>query len=447
MKLALRLAPLALLLSSCAAYTPQTLETSPAILAPPVAGVLEAKANAIERPWLKPVTLDLSQPLAPEAIAAIAVVNNPDLKAQRARAGVEDAQVFAAGLLPDPSVSLGLSKVVSGTDPFLDLASAVGLDINALRTRGATRARAMAEARQVRLDLAWAEWQIAGQARMQAAKIEGLQRVVDLAIQSREVSNSLLARIQRAAGRGDIAGERLEAARVSALDAGDRLRTAQSDLAATREELNKVMGFPPGTQLKLAPLPLPSPPPSVETLFALARDIRTDLAALRAGHASQEAAVHKAVLDQFPSLGLTINANRDSAGNFLLGPAVDFTIPLWNRNRGGIAVERATRAALKAEYDARLFQTRADIGGAVAGIRVAMQQRADALHDLPGLRRYAEASRRAADRGDLSLETAQNAEQVLRDRLTLIAQSENDIIQQTIALELLTGAPREAWPQ
>ncbi|CCA92532.1 TolC family protein [Novosphingobium sp. PP1Y] len=440
--------PLALLLSGCAVYTPHPLDdTSASVLAPPVASVLEARANAIARPWLAPVTLDLSKPLTPDAIATVAVVNNPDLKAQRVRAGVSDAQVFAAGLLPDPGLSLGASQVISGPDPLLDLTSALGVDINALRTRGATRARAEAEARQVRLDLAWAEWQTAGQARIQAARIQGLERVVALAVQSRDVAQSLLTRIQRAAGRGDVAGDRLQAARVALVSAADTLRTAQSNLADAREQLARLLGFPPGTVFDLAPIALPSAPPPVEALFAIAEASRTDLTALRAGYESQEAAVHKAVLDQFPSLNLTINTNRDSAGNLLVGPAVDFTLPLWNRNRGGIAVERATRAALKAEYDARLFQTRADIGAAVAGISVAMEQRADALKGLPELRRYAEASRRAADRGDLSLETAQNADQALRDRRILIAQSENAIVQQSIALELLTGAPREAWPQ
>ncbi len=78
---------------------------------------------------------------------------------------------------------------------------------------------------------------------------------------------------------------------------------------------------------------------------------------------------------------------------------------------------------------------------------VAYRRRADALSDLPKLRKYAEATRRAATRGDLSLETAQNAEQSLRDRELVVAQAEQAIAEQSVALELLTGTPREAWPQ
>ena len=150
---------------------------------------------------------------------------------------------------------------------------------------------------------------------------------------------------------------------------------------------------------------------------------------------------------QFPNLGLTLNSQRDSAGNFLLGPSIDFTLPLWNRNRGAIAVERATREALRAEYDARLFQTRADIAAASAGIVIALQRRAESLADIPKLEHFADASRQAAKRGDLSLETADNAEQTLRDRRMQLAQAQQNCDEQMIALELLTGTPKEAWPR
>jgi outer membrane protein TolC len=122
-------------------------------------------------------------------------------------------------------------------------------------------------------------------------------------------------------------------------------------------------------------------------------------------------------------------------------------LPLWNRNRGGIAVETATRAALKAEYEARLFQTRSDIAAAVGGLGLLARQRTAILRDLPAVRRFAEATRRAADRGDLAPTTAATAEQAWRDKQLQLAQAERDIAEQTIALELLTGAPQEAWPK
>ena len=69
------------------------------------------------------------------------------------------------------------------------------------------------------------------------------------------------------------------------------------------------------------------------------------------------------------------------------------------------------------------------------------------LERLPAILRFAEASRNAAMRGDLSPATAMAAAQTLRDGQALLAQSEQDIREQTIALELLTGALQEAWKQ
>jgi outer membrane protein TolC len=300
---------------------------------------------------------------------------------------------------------------------------------------------------QVRLDLAWSEWQTAGAARLQAIRIMALEQALQLADATNDNARSLLDRTLRAAGRGDIAGDQVQAARLAAADAADKARTAQSDLNTARFELTRLLGLPPATALRLAPVTGDDVTLDSGKLFAIAQANRTDIKALEAGYASQEAVVHKAILDQFPSLGLTLTANRDTSGNMIVGPSVDFTLPLWNRNRGGIAIEKATREALKAEYDARLFQTRAEIAAAVAGIEIARRQRDAVRRDLPASERFAQASRAAAARGDLSLATAQTAEQALRDKRIALSQTEQAIAEQMIALELLTGTLREAWTQ
>jgi outer membrane protein, heavy metal efflux system len=434
-------------LCGCASYAPLPLDMSGGLLPAPNIAALSAKAGAIDRPYLRPVTIALGAPLDSNAVATLAVIANPDLRAARTRAGISDAQAFAARLLPDPTLNLSASKVIAGPDPFLDLIGALGFDLNALRTRGVRIAQTQAAAHEVRLDLAWNEWQTAGKARIQAVRILGLARNSELAQASRTSADSLLERTQRAAARGDIAADQVQAARLAAADAENKARATERDLAAAKLELTRLLGLPPNTELRLAREEQADLPLDAARLFGIAAMNRTDIKALEAGYASQEAAVHKAILDQFPTLGLTLTANRDTAGNLIVGPSVDFALPLWNRNRGGIAIEQATRAALKAEYEARLFQTRAEIAAGVLGIEVARHQRDAVMLDLPSATRYAEASRRAAARGDMSEAAAQIAEQALRDKQTLLAQSEQDIAEQMIALELLTGTLRETWTQ
>lgn len=434
---------LLLSLTGCAHYAPQPLTDAPDVLATPDARLLVRSYGEMSGPSTQ--VIDLSGPLSEDAIAALAVMANPDLKALRARNGVNDAQVFSAGLMPDPTFSLGIDPILSGADPVAGLAGALGLNLNALRTRAVVRQQAQAQQRQARSDLVWAEWQTAGQARLQAVRIAALEAQTSVARDSLASAEHLLGRYSAAAGRGDVSADPLQSARIAAIDAQQVARQAEKDLAAARLELNRLLGLPPAFPVRIAPTAAVAPLPDADRLFVLAQQERSDLRALREGYSAQEAALRKAILDQFPTLDLTINGGRDTGRNVTLGPAIGFTLPLWNRNRGGIAIEKATRTALKAEYEARLFQTRAEIAAAVAALAISRRQYAELDTGLAEATRLAEASRRAATRGDLPDATARTAEQIVRDRKLLRLHSAQDMAEQAIALELLTGVAREQW--
>jgi outer membrane protein TolC len=435
----------AVLLAGCAAYHAAPLSEAGAVLAPPDMAIVSADATKIDRPFLRPQPIDLSQPLTPNALAVIAVLENPDLRAQRAKVGVSDAQAFAARLLPDPQIQGNFDKLLSGPDAFNALGGQIALDLNQLRTARVTRQNADASKRQVRLDLAWAEWQTAGQARLQSVRILALLRQRDIARASAASAEMLFKRAARAGGRGDLSATDVDVRRQAALDAADKARTAENDLAAARGELNKLLGLAPDTVVRLAAPAEPAAPPPATELVTQSLNRRLDLQALRAGYDAAEADVHKAILDQFPNLSLTLAGARDTSDNYTLGPAVGFTLPLWNRNRGGIATATATRVQLKAEYDARLFQTRAEISAAVAGLETVRRQKAALVSQMPEIRQIATASSAAADRGDLAPASAATMQQALRDRELTLSQLDQQIGEQTIALELLSGGPSEGW--
>ncbi|MDB5700897.1 MAG: TolC family protein [Sphingomonadales bacterium] len=432
-------------LNGCATYKPAPLGQPDTVLLKPDLAILSAKAARIDRPWLVPQPIDLSRPLTPNALAVIAILENPDLKALRAKSGVADAQAFSARLLPDPTAQLGFDKLLSGPDVYNGLSGQLGIDLMALRTARVTRQSGEATKRQVRLDLAWAEWQTAGQARLQGVRIVALEAQLELAKLTAASADRLLLAVQHAAGRGDLAASEVDARRLAALDASDKLRTATRDLTTARGELNKLLGLPPETVLRLATPPEPAIAPATAILVTHAIDRRLDLQALRAGYEAAEGDVHKAILSQFPNLSLTVAGARDTANNITLGPQVGFTLPLWNRNRGGIAVAQASRAQLRAEYEARLFQTRSEIAAAVAGLAIIRGQRAELLRNLPAIQRFADSASRAAMRGDLAPAVAETSAQSLRDRKTTLLQLDQQAAEATIALELLSGGPSEGW--
>ncbi|WP_174285204.1 TolC family protein [Sphingomonas bacterium] len=441
----LALLPAVALLSGCATYRASPLGSADAVLAPSDPAIVSVDAARIDRPYLTAQPIDLSQPLTPNALAVLAVLENPDLKALRMKGGVTSAQAFAARLIPDPTAAGTFDKRISGPDPLNGFGGQIGFDLGQLRLARATRAAGKASKRQVRLDYAWAEWQAAGQARLLGVRILALTQQAGIARFSAAAAERLFQAVGRAAGRGDLAAGDLDARRQAALDSADKARAAERDLTAARGELSKLLGLPPETMLILAPAGPAPVPPAASVLTAQAIDRRLDLQALRQGYAASEADLHKQVLDQFPNLSLQLAGARDTAGNYTTGPTVGFALPLWNRNRGGIAVATATRAQLKAEYDARLFQTRADIGTAVAALTVVRRQRGALVDQLPTLRQYADATKRAADRGDLAPATADAAAQAIRDRQLTLSQLDQQIAEQTIALELLSGGPSEGW--
>ncbi len=148
------------LATGCASVSPEPLasETEAVLAQPPF-------ADTAFDPRTK-LSIDGTKPLSPQALGLLAVLANPDLKAARAKANVAEAQLFGAGLLPDPSINLGFDYRMSGPDPYNAFLGQIVYELAALRDRKAVLAGQRAAAQQVRLDLAWQEWQVAGQARL-----------------------------------------------------------------------------------------------------------------------------------------------------------------------------------------------------------------------------------------------------------------------------------------
>jgi outer membrane protein TolC len=437
----------ALCLSGCAVYRPAPLNSeADAALAQPDLHAAGARAERLSHPRLKPVSIDLDRPLTPEALGLIAVITNPDLKAARVKAKVADAQVFDAGLLPDPSLTFGTDQLLSGPDTDNAFTGQIALDLNALRTRQVSRRIARAARDQVRLDLAWQEWQTAGQAHLLAARIAGLTQAHALDEQTRAATETMLARVLEAAARGDEKADEVEARRIAASDASDKARQAERDLDTARHDLNRLLGVRPDTEIRIAAASPQVVALDGEALFAWARAERLDLRALEAGYNSQEATTRKAVMDQFPNLQLTVTRAQDTTGNQTLGPSVNFTLPVWNRNAGGIAIARATREQLRAEYAARVFATRADIADLVAGLAIARRQRDEMAAQVEPLTRIADRIQAAVARGDIAQAAGDTARQSVTDKQLALVALDQSLAEQTIALELAVGAPLSEQP-
>lgn len=424
----------ALLLGACASE-PGTPEPLPPV---PAQGQSLATAAAGQ-------AIDLSRPLSGNSLAAIAVLTNPDLVALRASEGVAQAQVFAAGLYPDPTFSLGFDAPINGTDTTTAFALGLGFDFAALARRPSDMRSAQANLDSVRLDIAWSEWLTGEQARLLTARVAHLRRIKGLTSELQAMANEAVSRALPAVSRGDLPAASLEASRLAAADAADRDRSVELQLRGAELELNRLLGLDPAQQLQLAPPADPlAPIPPEEDLFQTAIATRTDLAALRATYEGSAAAVDAAVLGRYPLPALGINAARDTSDIRSIGPGVSFTLPLWNRGQGDVALARASQDQLRANYVARVATIRADLTAASASLEITRLQRADIARELVPLGPLVDANYRAADRGDLPMAAANAARMTLLDKQIIEATLALSIAELEIALEISLGRTLES---
>lgn len=393
------------LLAGCAAYHPKALPEGPQVHAD--AALLKADVSTLRLAPLKSIVVDAKDGLTPEETAVLAVLNNPDLTAKRAARGVAVAQVFAAGLLPDPQIAIGFDRPVAGPDTLNAYSVSPSLDLAGLITRSAVRNAARMTSRQGDLDLLWAEWSVAQQARQQAetalaaqARQQVLRGVVTAAADR-------LQRSTRALAQGDVTRQTTSADLAVKLDAQSALTTAEGDEAKARAALNGLLNLDLGVRLPLAPDPVAQTydAAAVDRALADLPQRRPDLLALKAGYDAQDANLRAAVLSAFPLTQIAVAFARDTAGSVTRGASAAFALPVFNGARGTVAVQSATRDQLAAEYQARLDQTHSEVQAAWGDLARAADRATALAEDLPAVEAALAPAQAAYDRGDLDSQT------------------------------------------
>jgi len=433
-----------LVLEGCAHYSPRALpETAP------IAIDLEDLQAQVRRQAPQGIVhrFDLTDGLDLTEVAILAVINNPKLRARRSRLQVARAQTFAAGLLPDPQLAASLDHP-STQGPDLTDAFSVGLsyELIPLITRGARRDAARAGQAQVRLDILWLEWQTIQQARTLALRTRFMQQRLDLLRQMRALYQDRYVHSARALAQGDITLGVSGTDLTALLDTFTQINQLEQSYNETRHALALLLGLAPGIAL---PLTAPAAPADVDpvqarTLLASLPGRRPDLLALRSGYTAQEARVRAAILAQFPSLSIGLTRARDTSSVDTIGLDINLTLPLFSGNRGNIAVERATRDQLRAEYANRLAQTASDVDQLLALQEILLTQRHRLETYLPRLGEMVAEADRAYQNQDIDALTFLNMEATwINKRLEEITLRQT-LWENRVALNTLLATPEGA---
>lgn len=429
-------------LNGCAAYHALSLNSKDVdrALHPLKGDALSIAVREIKHPLLRPVRLDASDGLSPDEAAVLAVVLNPSLRAVRDQVDEAKAQLLIAGILPNPQLSGNLDFVTGGATAGTQTGTGFGMsfDLRSLITRGQDVASARADEYAVRLEVAWQEWQISLEARTAVYNLAALREQVATA---EEISNRLsgnVALVRKAEEAHEMSIIESSAVDASANEARATLLALRQELEQSRIALNRAIGYPPATNLRLqsnVSLPSRVNAPSESTLLSGLENRRLDLIALRRGYESEDAKLRSAILAQFPNINIGFARASDTGNVHSLGPAITIDLPLFDHNQGKIALETATRKRLLDEYTNRIFETRSDIASALADIHSLNARIAEAGHALPALRKVVETSGKAVAEGNAEVLGHYTLQNDLTRKSLEILQLKQQLAQARVALE------------
>jgi outer membrane protein TolC len=388
--------------------------------------------------------VDVRHGIGPDEAAATALYSNPALRAIRDRRGLAAAQVIQAGILPNPVVSYERDYVTGGNTAgtTTGYTLSAGWEFTALIPFLPKQTAARKNFRSVDLDVAWQEWQIAMNARTAVYRVLGLSAQVAQAQEATEGLQESTDAVRKALDAHEKTVLDLAAVEAASQDSRATVLGLEQGFAKERLGLNKILGVEPEIQIRLRSglvLPTHVDPPDQRELFDNIESRRLDLLGLRQGYESQDATVRAAILAQFPKMSVAIVPASDTTNVHSTGFNVTVDVPIFDRNQGVIATERATRQRLRDEYNQRVFEARSDIATAIADIRSLDRQIEAAEEALPLLEKLVASAQTAVEQGNadvLSYYTARS--NLLQKRIQLIKLQEQ-LLEAHTALEIASG--------
>lgn len=373
---------------SCASYHSLPLSKGPD-LAPTLAQLrneLPAPANTV---------IDVRRPLDLNSVGLLAVLNDPELRSEWGQIDVAQAQLIQASLLPNPSANLAYGVLIGGPGTAASYAASLSEDIAALVTYRARVSAVEAHAAEVNAEQLWQEWQVVQKARLLALDLYWGHQTIDAQQHELDIVSAAYNKVRGATAAGNLDLGALSPLAAAKAVAEQSLATQQLEELKSWQELDGLLGLAPDVRFAIAPPQLPPIPSNIDRLVVSLPEQRPDLVALQLGYRSADEEVRAAILGQFPAFTLGGSWNSDNTGVRSAGPTATFELPLFNRNQGQIATNKATRLLLHEQYQARL-------DNAVAGIKGLRAQEAQ-------LRSTLAAAREAAASAEILARSARSA--------------------------------------
>ncbi|MCB9767580.1 MAG: TolC family protein [Candidatus Omnitrophica bacterium] len=427
----------------------------------PMDADLHVESNSIGHPLLPKITVDPSDGLTPDEAAILSVLINPTLRAERDQRNLADAQMIQAGLFPNPQFTWSVDDPIGGMTEGTVKGTLWGLDwsLRELATRRTRLSEAQSNRSSINTEVLWKEWQVSQAAKLAAYQQVSLNQKAMTAEDNRNRLDDNLRRVTQAVESGFMTEQDLAAAETASSQAKSRYLELKKQAGNQRLKLNEALGIPPDAGVRVqddVELPYRLDPPTLNQVESGLEDRRLDLVAFRKGYESQEAAVQQAILEQFPNVSVGFNRAKDTGDVVTRGFGITFDIPIFDRNQGGIATEKANRQILYDEYIQRIFEARATIAALIHNATSLNEQIESVQEEIPRFRRLVDTYREAVDRGQADILNYYNAWNDLTDKKIELIDLKQALAETRIALEIASGtahldeitdSPAKTWDQ
>ncbi len=298
---------------------------------------------------------------------------NPQLDMARAQWAVAKGQERGAAERPNPTLGLapGFNSTTGyGADisPWI-VGLALDIPIETAGKRGYRIAEAEHLSESAHLQIARAAWEVRRQVRQALLDLYAAGETASLLRRRQTVQEDNVGLLEALSGLGEISANELGQARVMRDEARLAILDADKQQTRARARLAAAIGVPAealeSQELSFdafKTLPEEVPPAEVQRRALLNRP---DLLAALAEYQARQSALQQEIARQFPDVQIGPGYEFDQSENkWSVGLSV--TLPIFNRNRGGIAAAEAHRAQAEAKFRSLQAQI---IGDLEQGVR------------------------------------------------------------------------------
>jgi cobalt-zinc-cadmium efflux system outer membrane protein len=359
-------------------------------------------ANGTSRPGVDE-SWDLSR------LTLAAFYFSPEMDLARARVQTAEAGRVSAGLRPDPAVSLTPGYDTTTPPPWIwtvDLA----IPVTTASKRGYRMAEAERLTEAARWDLAGTAWEVRSRLRQALVEYSAAAEILRIQQDLQRLQTDVVRRTGERVASGEEPASRLAEVHLDQQNSNLALAEAEQEVARTQAALAAAIGVPrkvlvglPIRFEELGSVPGDLSPSQVRRAAAVNR---TDVRSALSVYAASQSALQLEIAKQYPDLELGPGYELDQTDDkWTLGLA--FTLPLLNRNRGGIAEARARREEAAAVFNTVQAAALTEVDRTLSTYESARREGIAADSLAASLERIRRAALEREEAGDLSpLETA-----------------------------------------